>query len=304
MTGPAKQPLANEGTLRGIALICLAVFSFIIMNTMVRALRLDGVPVAEIVWARNFFHLILIMAFFPRRIRTLLVAERKGMQVLRSILVFLATICMFIAMGLMPIADAVAIAFVAPLFAVGLSVPILGEKVGPRRWAAVLVGFVGMLIIIRPGAGLLQWAVLFPIGMAFFYALYQVITRMIRGSADPLSALFYTALVGAVAASVALPFFWQTPSLAEAAMLVAVGFLGGLGHWFVIMAYERAEVSAVAPFAYTELIWAVVLGYLVFGEFPDLFTFVGAGVIAAAGLYVLYRERQARTPAVPPDVAG
>jgi len=301
MTSPAKS--TAEGTLRGIALICLAVFCFIVMNTMARALRLDGVPVAEIVWARNFFHLILIMAFFPRRIRTLLVAERKGMQVLRSILVFLATICMFIAIGLMPIADAVAIAFIAPLIAVGLSVPILGEKVGPRRWAAVLVGFVGMLIIIRPGSGVLQWAVLFPIGMAFFYALYQVITRMIRGSADPLNALFYTALVGAVAASVALPFFWRMPSLAEAAMLVAIGFMGGLGHWFVIMAYERAEISAVAPFAYTELIWAIALGFLVFGEFPNLFTFIGAGVIAAAGLYVLYRERQARTPAVLPDVA-
>jgi drug/metabolite transporter (DMT)-like permease len=292
-----------DGTLRGIALVCTAVLCFIIMNTMVRWLRLDGVPVAEIVWARNFFHLILIMAFFPRRIRTLLVAERIGMQVLRSILVFLATICMFIAMGLMPIADAIAIAFIAPLIAVGLSVLILGEKVGPRRWAAVVVGFLGMLIIIRPGAGVLQWAVLFPIGMATFYAFYQVITRMIRGSADPLNALFYTALVGAIAASVALPFFWQTPNLQQAAMLVGIGFMGGIGHWFIIMAYERAEVSAVAPFAYTELIWATVFGYLVFGEFPDLYTFIGAGVIAAAGIYVLYRERRSRTPSVLPDVA-
>jgi drug/metabolite transporter (DMT)-like permease len=298
----AEKP-ASDGTLRGIALVCTAVFCFIIMNTMVRTLRLDGVAVAEIVWARYFFHVLLIMAFFPRRIRTLLVAERKGLQVLRSILVFFATVCMFIAMGLMPIADAVAIAFVAPLFAVGLSVVILGEKVGPRRWAAVLVGFVGMLIIIRPGGGVLQWAALLPVFMAFFYALYQNITRMIRDSTSSLNALFYTALVGAIAASFALPFYWQVPSLTQAAMLVAIGFLGGLGHWFIIMAYERAEVSAVAPFGYTELIWATVFGYLVFGEFPDLYTFIGAGVIAAAGLYVLYRERQARAPAVLPDVS-
>jgi len=299
---PSPKPAA-DGTLRGIALVCVAVFCFIVMNTMVRTLRLDGVSVAEIVWARYFFHVLLIMAFFPRRIATLLVAERKGLQVLRSILVFLATVCMFIAVGLMPIADAVAIAFVAPLFAVGLSVAILGETVGPRRWAAVLVGFVGMLIIIRPGSGVLQWAALLPVGMAFFYALYQIITRMIRDSADPLNALFYTALVGAVAASFALPFYWRVPGPAEAALLVGIGFMGGIGHWFIIMAYERAEVSAVAPFGYTELIWASVLGYLVFGEFPDLYTFVGAGVIAAAGIYVLYRERASKTPAVLPDVA-
>jgi len=203
----------------------------------------------------------------------------------------------------MPIADAVAIAFIAPLIAVGMSVLLLGERVGPRRWSAVVVGFVGMLIIIRPGAGVLQWTVVFPIGMATFYALYQVVTRMIRGSADPLNALFYTALVGAVAASLVVPFFWEMPTLRQAAMLVGIGLMGGIGHWFIIMAYERAEVSAVAPFAYTELIWAVVLGYLVFGEFPDLYTFIGAGVIAAAGLYVLYRERKSRTPAVLPEVA-
>jgi drug/metabolite transporter (DMT)-like permease len=299
----SKPAPAADGTLRGIGLICTAVVCFIAMNTMVRWLRFDGMPVVEIVWARYFFHVLLIMAFFPRRIRTLLVARRKGMQVVRSVLVFLATVCMFIAMGEMPVADAVAIGFVTPLLLVGLSVAILREKVGPRRWAAVLAGFIGMLIIIRPGAGAFQWAALLPIGMAFFYALYQIITRMIRGSADSLNALFYTALVGAAAASLALPFHWQLPGLAQAAMLVGIGFLGGLGHWFVIMAYERAEVSAVAPFAYTELIWATVFGVIVFGEFPDVYTFLGAGIIAAAGLYVLYRERRARAPAVLPDAS-
>jgi drug/metabolite transporter (DMT)-like permease len=299
----ASSKPAADGTLRGIALVSTAVVFFVTMNTMVRWLRLDGVSVAEIVWARYFFHVLMIVVVFPRRVATLLAAERKGMQMLRSILVFLATVCMFTAMGLMPVADAVSIGFMAPLLAVALSVLILREKVGPRRWAAVLVGFLGMLIVIRPGAGVLQWAVLFPIGMAFFYALYQVITRMIRGSADPLNALFYTALVGAVVASLALPFFWRLPTLTEAALLISTGFLGGLGHWLIIMAYERAEVSAVAPFAYTELIWASVFGYAVFGEFPDAYTFLGAGVIAAAGLYVLYRERRARAPAVLPEVA-
>ncbi len=284
---------AADGRLRGIALMCFAVLSFILMNTMVRYLGRAGIPVPEIIWARYIFHLLLIMAFFPRRITTLLVSERKLMQVFRSLLVLLATVSMFFALREMPLADAVALSFSAPLFAVGLSVLILRERVGPRRWVAVLVGFAGMLIIIRPGSGALQWAALLPITMAFFYATYQNVTRMIRGSADPLNALFYTALVGAVAASIVVPFFWRTPGLVEGVMLVGIGFLGGLGHYAVILAYERAEVSVVAPFAYTELIWATILGFVVFGDVPDLWTFVGAGVIVASGLYVLYRERRA-----------
>jgi len=298
----AKKPIA-ENTLLGIGLVCLAVLCFILMNTMVRTLRLQGMPTAEIVWARYFFHVLFVMALVPRRIPTLLVAERKGMQVLRSILVLLATICMFIAMGLMPLADAVAISFATPLFAVGMSVVVLHEKVGVRRWSAVLAGFIGMLVIIRPGFGTMQWAALLPVATAFFYALYQNITRMIRGAADALNALFYTAIVGAAVMSVALPFYWQTPSLIDGVMLAAIGVLGGLGHWFIIMAYERAEVSAVAPFAYTELIWAMILGLMVFGEFPDEFTLTGAGIIVAAGLYVLYRERRARAPAVLGDAS-
>lgn len=284
--GPAGAPL------RAIALICLAAFSFVVMNAMVRYLGRTGTPVPEIIWARYLFHLLLIMAFFPRRIATLLVSKRKAMQVFRSGLVLAATTCMFFAVREMPLADAVALSFSAPLFAVGLSVLILRERVGLRRWGAVAVGFAGMLIIIRPGAGTLQWAALLPIAMAMFYATYQIVTRMIRGAADPLNALFYTALVGAIAASLIVPFFWRTPGLLEALMLVAIGFFGGLGHYAVILAYERTEVSVVAPFAYTELIWATILGFMVFGDLPDPWTFAGAGVIVASGLYVLYRERR------------
>ena len=281
-----------EAHLRAIALMCFAVLCFIVMNTMVRYLGRTGTPVPEIIWARYVFHLLLIMAFFPRRITTLLVSTRKGMQVFRSVLVLLATVSMFFAVREMPLADAVSLSFSAPLFAVGLSVLILRERVGLRRWGAVAVGFVGMLIIIRPGAGTLQWAALLPIAMAMFYAIYQIVTRMIRGAADPLNALFYTALVGAVASSFVVPFFWRTPGLIEGLMLVGTGFFGGLGHYAVILAYERAEVSVVAPFAYTELIWATILGFMVFGDIPDLWTFLGAGVIVASGLYVLYRERR------------
>lgn len=294
----------RHAPLQGIGLICFAVACFIAMNTMVRYLGRDlGYPVVEIVWGRYFFHLLLIMLMFPRRVPTLLVSDRKALQIFRSVLVLLATVCMFYAVREMPLADAVAIAFVAPLFAVGLSALILREKVGWRRWGAVAVGFLGMLVIIRPGAGALQWAALLPVGMAFLYALYQVITRMIRNAADPLNALFYSALVGAIAASAVVPFVWRTPDLAGWALLVGAGFFGGVGHFAVIKAYERAEVSLLAPFAYTELVWATLAGWMVFGDLPDLWVYAGAAIIAAAGIYVLHREQRAaarRAETVPP----
>lgn len=278
--------------LRGIALMCVAVASFVVMNTMVKELGRapHDMSVIFLIWGRYFFHLVLILALFPRRVPTLFRTRRPGIQVLRSVLVLAATACMFTSVQFLPLADVVSIAFIAPLVATGLSVVILRERVGPRRWAAVAIGFVGALIIIRPGLGVVHWASFLPLAMATFYALYQILTRIARSDADPLNALFYTALVGAVLTSAAVPFAWSWPSPAEWAMLIAAGFFGGAGHFAVIKAYERAEVSTVAPFAYTEIIWATIAGLLVFGDFPDVWTFVGAAIIAGAGLYVLHRE--------------
>lgn len=298
---PAAPPAEADADrpLRGVALICLAVLCFVTMNTMIKELGRPGhdLPVPFLVWGRYFFHLVLIMALFPRRVPRLLETRRVGIQVVRSVLVLMATACMFTAVQFMPLADVVSISFVAPLLATGLSVVILHERVGPRRWAAVAIGFVGALIIIRPGLGVVHWAAFLPLAMATFYALYQNLTRIARADADPLNALFYTALVGAVVTSLAVPFFWTWPTPVEWAMLVAAGFFGGAGHFAVIKAYERAQVSVVAPFAYTEIVWATLFGYAVFGDFPDLWTFVGAAVIAGAGLYVLHRERIKARPA-------
>jgi drug/metabolite transporter (DMT)-like permease len=292
MVTEAARP--TDAPLRGVLMMCFAVLCFATMNTFTKELRGSDLPVVEIIWGRYFFHFALILLFFPRRIPTLLHTEDKGLQIARSILVLLATACMFIALGLMPLADAVAITFAGPLLIVALSAIFLGETVGPRRWTAVIVGFIGMLVIIRPGAGTFQFAALLPVAVAFFYALYQIITRLISHRSDPLSMLFYTALVGAVAMSIIVPFDWQTPTIEQWLMLIVAGFLGGLGHYAIIKAYERTEAALVAPFAYTEIVWATSLGLLVFGDFPDLFTFIGTAIIVASGLYVLQRERKRR----------
>jgi len=291
MVTEAARP--TDAPLRGILMMCFAVLCFATMNTFVKQVRGD-LPVVEIIWGRYFFHFALILVLFPRRIPTLLKSEDKGLQIARSILVLLATACMFVALGFMPLADAVAITFAGPLLIVALSALVLHETVGPRRWAAVIVGFIGVLVIIRPGAGVFQWAALLPVAVAFFYALYQILTRHLSHRSDPLSMLFYTALVGAVAMSVIAPFDWQAPTAAQWLMLAAAGFLGGLGHYAIIKAYERSETALVAPFAYTEIIWATTLGFFIFGDFPDLFTFVGTAIIVASGVYVLHRERKAR----------
>lgn len=293
----------SDAPFRGILLMCLAMACFVIMNTMIKSMR-GELPVAELVWGRYFFHALLIMLLFPRRIPTLLDSANKLLQLVRSLMVLLATVLMFTSVGLMPIADVVAITFVAPLLIVVLSVVVLREYVGVRRWAAVIVGFVGVILILRPGGSLFAPVALLPVAIAVTYAVYQIITRLVAQSADPLNTLFYSALVGAVTMSVVVPFDWVTPSALQWAKLVGCGLLGGLGHYAIILAYERAEVSLVAPFAYTELVWATGFGFFVFGDLPDFWTFVGAAIIAASGIYIVHREhvvRQSKAAAGTPE---
>ncbi len=303
MTVQSHRPA--DAPYRGVLMMCFAVACFATMNAFAKELRIQELPVVEIIWGRYFFHTLLVLALFPRRIPTLLAGSDKGLQLARSILVLLSTACMFTAVGLMPLADTVAITFIAPLLITALSVPFLGERVGIRRWIAVCVGFAGMLVIVRPGGGLFQMAALLPIGVTVFYAFYQIITRLISHRTNPINSVFYTAIVGGLGMSFIVPFFWQMPTLEQWGMMFIAGLLGGLGHWAIIIAYQRSEAPLVAPFAYTELIWATILGLTVFGDFPDDWTFVGATVIAASGMYILHRERvrQGRRSA-PANTAG
>jgi drug/metabolite transporter (DMT)-like permease len=177
-----------------------------------------------------------------------------------------------------------------PLIITVLSVPLLGEQVGIRRWMGVIAGFAGALLIIRPGADAMQIAILLPLAAAVSNALYQIITRILSRSESTMTILFYTPLTGALLMSAAVPLFWVTPDAAGWAMMALLGLIGGVSHFTLIKAFTAAPAATVAPFGYSSLIWATLSGLVFFGDFPDIWTIVGALVIACSGLYILHRE--------------
>ena len=188
--------------------------------------------------------------------------------------------------------------FTGPLMLVALSVPFLRERVGPRRWAAVFVGFVGVLIVLRPGADAVHWGALLVLAGAFFYAIYQIQTRKLAGYDDPRTTAVYTILAAFIVATVAVPFFWEMPrNTVDWLLFLALGVVGGLAHYFIIKAYQYAEASLVGPFDYSQLVGASIFGFLLFGEVPDTWTWVGAAVIIASGLYIAHREARLRRTA-------
>ena len=222
--------LLRQNQLAGILLALAAMFLLSLLDLLAKFLG-QTLPVMQIAWARYFFHFAFMAAFFwPRRGRALLRTTRPGLQWFRSLLLIFCTIAFFTAIQYMPLADAVAISFVSPLMVTALSVPLLGEAVGWRRWSAVAVGFIGAMIIVRPGVEAMHWAVWLLLAMALAYALYQITTRMLSGKDDPITTLFYTGFVGAGIMSLAVPFFWQSPASPELwLMLVALGLMGGVG---------------------------------------------------------------------------
>ena len=283
----------TDAPLRGILLMCAAMAFLALMATAIKHLT-QTYPAPEILWARFFFHFLFILVLFPRRIPTLLVSRRKGLQIGRSIVMLLGSLIAVSALRYIQVAEFVALTFIAPALVAGLSVVVLREHVGPRRWASIGVGFIGVLIIVRPGAGVMHWAAALPLGVAMCQASYQIMTRLLSQEADGINSLVYTSLVGAAVTTLALPFFWVPPQGVDWLIMACIGFLVCAGHFAMIKAYERAAASVIAPLTYTELIWATLAGFAVFGDLPDVWTFVGAAIIAASGIYILHRERLKR----------
>jgi drug/metabolite transporter (DMT)-like permease len=276
----------------GIGLMVLAIGLFTVMDTIGKGLS-ARYPVPQVVWARYFFQFGWMLLLIPRLGMIGLVrTTRLGMNLVRGLLLAVATLFMFAAISFVPLADAYTITFIAPLLVTIFSIPLLGERVGWRRWSAVGAGFVGVLIVIRPGVGMPHWALALPLVTALGFALYQILTRKVAGTPGETSVamLFYLASVGAVLTTALVPFFWRTVAPFDWLPMAAMGLLGGIGHLLLIRALTIAPASLLAPFVYTQIVWALVLGYLVFGDVPNVWMLVGGAVIVASGLFVFYRE--------------
>lgn len=287
----------STSLLRGILWMIVATVLFTGTNTFAKLLG-QTYDIVQIVWARYTFHLALIVLLLRQAFPAVLQTNHRKLQIGRSLLLLISSSLYFAGFTLLPLADASAMLNITPVIATILSVPLLGERVGIHRAAGVVIGFAGALIIIRPGTDAFTIAALLPVTAAFTYALYQLATRHVSQADGPMTSITYTALAGTIIGSCIVPFFWTMPDATGWAMMMGIGLTGGLGHYAMIKAYSNAEISAVAPFTYTILIWMIVSGYLVFGDFPDQWTIAGAVIIAASGLYISRREAIARQKAL------
>ena len=280
-------------TVRGILLMCAGVALFPLMNASVKLLTARS-PVIEITWARFTGHLIVMLfVFLPQYGRRLIATRRPLVQLARSLLMLVSNGVFVMAIGKVPLATASAIGFTSPLIVTALSVPLLREQVGWRRWSAVVVGFAGALLIIRPGHALADPAVLLLLFSSGAYALYQIATRWVMAHDSPATGIIFAALIGSLGTSLVLPFVFVMPrSLFDLALFLSLGCLGGLGHFLVIKAFQAVPAAVIAPLGYVELLGTAILGLLIFGNFPDALTWVGALIIIASGLYIAMRERR------------
>lgn len=275
--------------------MCAAAGLFSLLNAAAKALSHDF-PMVELLWARTAGHLLFaVVAFGPRYGRRLFVTRHPGFQLVRSVMLLGSTAFNFAALRFIGLATAATINFTSPLLVALLAVPVLGERVGTRRWAAIGLGFLGVLVVVRPGAEAAQLASLFSLGTAACYAVYQILTRRVADTDPPETTVGYSALVGTVLLTLAVPFQWTTPETAwKWLLLLSMGLTGGAGHYFVARAYMWAPAAVAAPFNYTQLLGAAVTGYLFFGDVPSAWLWLGAALIVGSGLAVAYAERRPR----------
>ena len=287
---------ASAAPLLGVIYMCVAAGAGLpALNALVKSLVADY-HMVQIIWFRCVVHLgFMVALFMPAMGLRLFASRRPWLQSIRSLTQLVTFALIWVSLIWTPITTVTMVLFTGPLILVALSVPFLGERVGPRRWAAVFVGLAGVLIVIRPGAGAVHWGALLVLGGAFFYAIYQIQTRKLAGYDDPRTTAVYTIVAAFVVATLAVPFYWEAPASAvDWLLFLALGVAGGLAHYFIIKAYQYAEASLLGPFDYSQLVGASIFGFLIFGEVPDVWTWVGAAVIIASGLYIAHREARVR----------
>jgi drug/metabolite transporter (DMT)-like permease len=282
----------------GILFMLGAATLFPVMNGMVKMLH-AGYPAEQIIWARNATHLLFVLALFmPGRGLVIFRTRALGVQMARSICLLASTICFFVAVKYIELGKAATIQFITPFIVTLMAWHWLGEKLVPARLAAVLAGFLGVIVVIRPGADVFAWADLLPVASSVFYSAYQVFTRSISDKDSPETSVVYSALIGTLAMMIFLPFVWTAPTtLADAAIMSSLGVLGGLGHYCVARALMHAEASVISPFNYWQIVGSTIFGLIVFAEFPDVFVWLGAAMIVAAGVFMAWQESRPRAGA-------
>ena len=280
------------------------------MDAIIKWMTADY-PVPQVVALRSWFGLpfLLMLALYEGGLQGLR-TRRPLVHIGRYTLVLALSFSFFWALSQMKLVDAIAITFAAPIFITALSVPLLREAVGWHRWIAISVGFCGVLIMLRPGMGVFQWAALVALGSTMVYALLMITTRALKSTESTAALMFYPQLGMSVTGIFFAPFFWVTPSLNDLGLFALAGIFGSVGVICVTHAFRLAPVATISPFEYSALIWATLLGFLLWGELPDNITLIGAIIVTSSGLYIIYRETikvgraRPQLPSMSPDDTG
>ena len=294
----------------GIALMLAGIAGFSVMDAIIKWLTADY-PVPQVVALRSWFGLPLLCLFALydgglKALRT----QRPMVHVGRYLLVLTLSFSFFWALSQMKLVDAIAITFAAPIFITALSVPLLKEPVGLHRWVAISIGFCGVLIMLRPGMGVFQWAALVVLGSVVVYALLMITTRAYKSTESTASLMLFPQLGMSLTGIIIAPLFWVTPSLGDLGLFALAGLFGSVGVMCLTHAFRLGPAAVVSPFEYSALIWATLLGFLLWGELPDAFTLIGAGIVISSGLYIIYRETikvgkaRSQLPSMSPDDTG
>lgn len=288
----------------GIACLVMGQWTLSLLDTAGKLLAQGGYHVVMIAWMRYtlntlFMAIALAPLYYRRTGKSILRARRPGLQVFRALILLVTTLVFFSVLKIVPLAEGTAMNFCAPLIVLAVSPWLLQEKTYPSRWVAVAVGFVGMLIVMRPGGGIVPAGMLLGAASAITFAVLAMLTRKTNISDNPAVTLFYGGLVGMIASTAIVPFFWSShmPDTREWLILASTGITSSIGHYFVNAAYKHAEASLLTPFVYLQIISATTMGWLVFGQLPDSLTALGIGIICASGMGIAWVEHRRKHPA-------
>ena len=290
---PAQQTASARNILIGIGCICLAGLHFSVMGGIAKLLG-QSYSSVQVSWARATVHLVFLAAvFLPRYGMPVLRTRKPGLQLARAGMLTTSNLCFFFAITFIPLAKASAVSLAAPLIVALLAWPMLRERTTPLRVASVFVGFLGVLVVIRPGGEVFHPASLLVLVSAAAYGVYQILTRMVAPYDPPATSALWSPLTGAVLLMLAQPWVWENPrTITDCALFLACGTLGAVGHYLVAQALHFAPANIASPFQYLQLLAAVGVGYVMFGNWPDALTWVGAGIIVSAGLVLAWSQAQ------------